>query len=242
MMNAPRAALCALVFSAALSLARAGGLGLFSDQTDVGPRSRPGTGVFDPAAGSYTVGASGANMWFKADAMHYVWTQASGDLSIAADIAFLGASNQGHRKACLVIRQDLSPGSPYADVARHGDGLTSLQFRLAQDQTTAEIQSMTASPTRVRLDKVGDTIVLSVAGPDGVLHPSGASISLHLRDPFYVGLAVCAHDDTAFETAVFTRVELGRASGAAVLPVPGLRIMTLPSGDRRVTDQPAPPK
>lgn len=238
MMIAPRAALCALVLSASLSFAEAGDLGLFTGQTDVGPQSRPGTDAFDPAAGAYTVGASGANMWFKADAMHYVWSKASGDVSIAASIAFLGQSKQGHRKACLVIRQDLSPGSAYADVAQHGDGLTSLQFRKVGDRPTAEIQSMTASPTRVRLDKVGDTVVLSVAGPDGVLRPSGASVRVALRDPFYVGLAVCSHDDSAFETAVFTGVEVGAASAEAARPVPGLRVFTLPTGDQRVTDKP----
>ena len=238
----PLKALCALAALSMVSLARAGEIGLFDGDGDVGSASRPGNCSFDAAAGTYTVGASGANMWFKADAMHYVWKRASGDLSVAADIAFLGTSKQGHRKACLVIRQDLSPGSAYVDVAQHGDGLTSLQFRLEKDGTTAEIQSMVAGPTRVRLDKVGDTVVLSVAGADGVLHPSGASIKLRMADPFYVGLAVCSHDDAAFETAVFSKVAVGAASEAATRPVPGLRIMTLPTGDRRVTDQPLPAK
>ncbi len=238
MMFAPRAALCALVLSAVLPFANAGDIGLFTGQTDVGPQSRPGTAAFDAATGAYAVGASGANMWFKADAMHYVWSKASGDISIAASIAFQGQSKQGHRKACLVLRQDLSPGSAYADVAQHGDGLTSLQFRISQDGPTAEIQSMMASPTRVRLDKVGDTVFLSVAGSDGILHPSGASVCVVLKDPFYVGLAVCSHDDSAFETAIFTGVEVGAASAAATRPVPGLRVFTLPTGDQRVTDKP----
>jgi hypothetical protein len=49
-------------------------------------------------------------------------------------------------------------------------------------------------------------------------------------------MAVCAHDDNAFETAVFSNVEIGNASPAAAAPQPGLKIITLPSGDRRVTD------
>lgn len=168
--------------------------------------------------------------------MHFVWRKASGDMSIGADISFVGSSVQGHRKACLVIRQDLSPGSAYVDVAKHGDGLTSLQFREEAGGVTKEIQSNVAGPSRVRLDKVGDTVYLSVAGADGVLRPSGASFKLRLGDPFYVGLAVSAHDDAAFETAVFSRVEVGAASPDAAVPQPGLRIITLPSGDRRVSD------
>ena len=204
---------------------------------DVGSVSRPGTGSFDAASGSYAIGSSGANMWFKADAMHFVSIQASGDAAIAADIVFVGASSQPHRKACLVIRQDLSPGSAYVDVAVHGDGLASLQYREERDGVTREIQSNVASPTRVRLDKIGDWVYLSVAGADGILRPSGASFKLRFANPFFVGLAVSAHDAAAFETAQFSKVELGRASPAAAAPQPGLRIITLPSGDRRVTDQ-----
>jgi TolB protein len=230
--------LCAAVFLACPGAARAGGgPGIFAGEGDVGTLSRPGTCVFDPASGTYTIGASGANMWFKEDDMHFVWTKASGDISIAADIAFAGASAQPHRKACLVIRQNLDPGSPYVDVACHGDGLTSLQFRAERGGATEEIQSSVSAPRRVRLDRIGDVVYLSVAGASGAPRPSGAQFRLRLSDPYYVGLAVSAHDDRAFETAVFSRVELGAASPEAAVPQPGLRIITLPSGDRRVTDR-----
>ena len=238
MNSTPFRILCASVFLSGAAAAKAqGDLGLFTGQGDVGTVSRPGTGVLDPARGTYTVGASGANMWFKEDAMHYVWKKASGDISIAADVEFAGTSAQPHRKACLVIRQSLEPGSPYVDVAKHGDGLTSLQFREAQEGVTKEIQSNLAAPKRVRLDKIGDTVYLSVAREGEEPHPSGAFFRLRLSDPFYVGLAVSAHDDKAFETAVFSHVEVGAASPAAAVPQAGLKIITLPSGDQRVSDR-----
>jgi TolB protein len=223
------------LFLSALSAARAeGGLGAFTDHGDVGSVSKPGTVTFDPSAGTYTVGASGANMWAKADAMQFVWKKMSGDFSISAEIAFVGTSSQPHRKACLVIRQDLNPGSAYVDVAQHGSGLTSLQFRDAADGMTKEIEAMTDSPTSVRLDRIGDAVYLSVGYAGGKPAPSGASFTLPMKDPVYVGLAVSAHDDKAFETAVFSHVALGSASSAAAAPQPGLTIVTLPSGDRRV--------
>jgi hypothetical protein len=227
----------ALLLSAA-PLSRADpGLGLFTDQADVGTVSRPGTAVFDASAGTYTVGSSGANMWSTSDAMHFVWRKAAGDLSISAAIRFVGTSAQGHRKACLVIRQNLTPGSAYVDVAQHGDGLTSIQFRDAQDGTTREIQSMLANPDRVRLDKVGDTVFLSVARAGEDPRPSGASFRLRFTEPFYVGIAVSAHDDKAFETAVFSRVEVGPSSPALAVVPDNLTIFTLPSGDRRVKEK-----
>jgi hypothetical protein len=236
MRSPSRRFLCLAFLLSGCAVMPLGRLGLFEGETDVGAVSRPGSAAFDAGSGAYTVGASGANMWFKQDAMHYVWRKASGDVSIAADIAFVGASTQPHRKACLVIRQNLDPGSAYVDVAVHGDGLTSLQFRTAQDGTTKEIQSMVASPGRVRLDKIGDWVYLSVARDGGPLRPSGAFFVLNFHAPFYVGLAVTAHDNKAFETAVFSKVEVGAASQDAAVPQPGLRIITLPSGDRRVTD------
>jgi TolB protein len=229
--------LVAGLFLASLSLARAeNGLGIFTDHGDVGTVGKPGTAVFDHALQTYTVGASGANMWFKQDAMHYIWKKVSGDTSIAADIAFIGTSTQAHRKACLVIRQNLDPGSPYVDVAQHGDGLTSLQFRDGADAVTKEIQSNMASPKRVRLDKIGDTVYLSVSADGTDPHPSGCSFALQFKNPFYVGLAVSAHDDNAFEIAVFSNVKIGAASADAAVAQPGLTIITLPSGDRRVSD------
>jgi len=225
-----------LLLSACMMAPAPGEFGVFTSQSDVGTVSRPGTAVFDASQGTYTISSSGANMWFAEDDMHFVWKQASGDVSIAADIAFLGASKQGHRKGCLMIRQNLDPGSAMADVAVHGDGLTSLQFRDAAGGSCKEIQSMMAKPERVRLDKIGDDVYLSVAAAGEDPHPSGASHAVHFTEPFYIGLAVSAHDNTAFETAVFSKVEVGPASAAAAVPAPGLRVMTLPSGDRRVTD------
>jgi len=233
--------LCASVLVSACAVAQplppAGELGDFSGRTDVGAVGRPGTAFYDAARGTYTVGASGANMWFAEDAMHFVWRKVAGDGSISADIAFVGASAQPHRKACLVLRQNLDPGSAYVDVAVHGDGLTSLQFRDAEGAATKEIQSNVASPQRVRLDKIGDTVYLSVARAGEEPHPSGCLFQLHLNNPFYIGLAVSAHDNAAFETAVFSKVEIGRASPAAAAPQGGLKIITLPSGDRRVSDR-----
>jgi TolB protein len=213
-----------------------GGLGIFTDHGDVGIVSQPGTAVYDAAKDTYTVGGSGANMWAKADAMQYLWRKKSGDFSIAADIAFVSPSSQPHRKACLVVRQNLDPGSPYVDVAQHGSGLTSLQFRDTQDGMTREIEAMTDGPTRVRLDRIGDDFYLSVGYNGAEPNPSGASYHLALKDPVYVGLAVCAHDDAAFETAVFSDVKIGSASRDAAAPQPGLHVITLPSGDQRVTD------
>ncbi len=207
--------------------------GRFTGRSDIGAPKHTGTVAFDAAQGSYTIGGGGANMWFKTDAFHYVWKQAEGDIALSADIDFVGQSAEPHRKACLLIRQSLDAGSAYVDVALHGDGLTSLQFRASTGEVTREVQSAMVAPHRLRLEKIGDYIYLSLAGADGVLHPSGCSVRLPFNGPFYIGLGVCAHNADAFETAVFSKVEIGAPSASVKAVRSSLETITIASGDRR---------
>jgi len=169
-------------------------------------------------------------MWFKTDSFHYVWQKVEGDTALAADIAFPATGGNAHRKGVLMIRQTLDQDSAYADVAFHGDGLTSLQFREAAGDVTHEVQTVIKAPKRLRIEKVGDTVYMSLAGDDGVLHPSGSSARLAFKGPFYIGLGVCAHDEKAFETAVFSNVVMGPPSVATVRS--SLEYVKIPSGDR----------
>jgi hypothetical protein len=102
-------------------------LGLFEGHGDVGAVGVPGSVAYDAGPKSYLVTGGGENMWFAEDALHFVWKRVSGDVSLAADIRWLGTGGNAHRKACLLIRQSLDPKSAYADAVIHGDGLTSLQ-------------------------------------------------------------------------------------------------------------------
>ena len=54
-----------------------------------------------------------------------------------------------------MIRQSLDADSAYVDVALHGDGLTSLQFREAKGAATHEVQANVVGPARLRLEKRG---------------------------------------------------------------------------------------
>lgn len=235
------AALAALLAAPAASAVAPsqGNIGLFAGHTDIGAVGRPGTVEYDPVWRTYTVTGSGVDMWDRSDMMSFVWKRASGDLSIAADILLVGTSEQPHRKACLVIRQNLDPDSPYVDVAVHGFGLAALQYRGTTGGVTHEIQSDVATPRRVRLDKIGDTVYLSIA-PEGagMPKPSGASIRVVIKDPFYIGLAACSHDNAGLETVLFRNVEVGAASPDTAVRQPNVRIETLPNGDRRVVRTP----
>lgn len=185
-------------------------LGIFEGQSDVGSVTPPGTLVYDPAEHTYTIVAAGANLWSTVDAFHFVWKKISGDISLTADIDFpikTGNPNP-HRKALLMFRQSLDADGVYADAAQHGAGLTALQYRQAAGATTQDIELDVSSPKRLRLEKRGDTITMFLSMGSEPIHQVGASIKLHMQEPFYVGLGVCSHDEKVVEKAVFSNVEL----------------------------------
>ncbi|AOS43238.1 translocation protein TolB [Lacunisphaera limnophila] len=221
-----------LLWSAGLG-AHEGRLGQFADHTDIGAPRHAGTVAYDEQAKTYTVGGGGTNMWFRNDAFHLVWTQVEGDIALATDIAFAGTGGDPHRKAVLMIRQSLAPDAAYADVAVHGDGLTSLQFRETAGEVTHEVQTAITAPKRLRIEKVGDYVYMSLAGEDSVLRPSGCSTRLPFAGPFYLGIGVCAHNDAAFETAVFSNVVIGPPSAEVTAVRSSLEFVYVASGDRR---------
>jgi dipeptidyl aminopeptidase/acylaminoacyl peptidase len=137
-----------------------------------------------------------------------------------------------------MIRQSLDGNSPSVDIARHGDGLTSLQFRDSIGGDAHEVQSNVSAPKRMRLEKRGDYFYAFVAGKDGHLEPSGASTKLALTGPFYVGIGVSAHDKEVTETAIFSNVkleELPPATDAKALLYSSLETVSIASTDRRVS-------
>lgn len=180
--------------------------GIFEGNNDIGNVKKEGFVKFNTSDNSYTVSGGGTNMWANEDELHYVWKKMSGDVSIAANIEWIGNGGDPHRKACLIIRQNLESGSPYADAAVHGDGLTSIQYREVAGEITREIQSNISAPQRVRIEKAGDFLSMSIAYGDGDLQSSGGTFKLPFTEPFYVGLGVCAHNNDTIETAVFSNV------------------------------------
>jgi hypothetical protein len=92
----------------AVSPARAD-IGQFETSADVGKVDPPGSATFDKESNQYKITASGANIWAKIDAFHFLYRKISGDVTLAADIAFVGEGKNPHRKAGWMIRQSLEP-------------------------------------------------------------------------------------------------------------------------------------
>jgi WD40 repeat protein len=210
--------------------------GLFEGHADVGSVLHPGSLEFNPSSEAYVITGSGENMWFTKDAFHFAWKKMSGDVSLTADVGLANGGGNEHKKAVLMIRQSLDEDSPYADVALHASGLTSLQYRAQKGAATHEVQANISAPARLRIVKRGDFISVWLAGPGGELKVSGASVRLPFPGTFYVGIGVCAHDKDAVEKATFSRVELTSPPAASREPTlySSLETVAIASTDRRV--------
>ena len=143
--------------------------GAFESHGDVGTVLHPGSVAYDATKKSYTIAGSGENMWFGADAFQFARKKISGDATLSADISFLGSGGNAHRKAVLMIRQSLDADSVYADIALHGNGLTSLQFRDEKGGFTHEVQSPISAPKRLRIEKHGAYFTMWLSGETGEL-------------------------------------------------------------------------
>ncbi|HKT46070.1 MAG TPA: hypothetical protein VJP87_00975 [Candidatus Acidoferrales bacterium] len=188
--------------------ARAGNssLGIFENHSDVGTVLHAGSAEFDRGKSVYTLTGSGENMWLGKDAFQFVWRKVSGDVAIAADISFQGEGGNAHRKAVLMIRQSLDADSVYVDVARHGNGLTSLQYRVEKGDITHQIVSHFWAPKRVRIEKHGDMYSMWVdADTDGLKQDAVTRVAM--QEPFYVGIGVCSHDKDVVERAFFSNLQ-----------------------------------
>lgn len=94
----------------------------------------------------------------------------------------------------------------YADACVHGDILSSLQFRLADNDTTGQLVLSSYHPTEIELQRSGDTFTFSAA----VFGETYKSVSkeLSLAEELYAGLFICSHEEDVMEQAIFSNVQV----------------------------------
>ncbi|MDZ7639907.1 MAG: hypothetical protein U5J83_16925 [Bryobacterales bacterium] len=186
-------------------------LGLFEASTDVGTVRVAGASHYDTQSATYRLSGAGENMWLATDAFHFVWKKLSGDFRLAADIAFEGEGKNPHRKAVLMLRQSLDADAAYVDIAIHGDGLTSMQFRGGKGASTQELQFGKPAPGRAELVRQGNRIFVRLDGVEMRLGERSVRMENFLRGEVYAGIGVCSHEIGLAETALFRNVILENA-------------------------------
>ncbi|MEZ5424871.1 MAG: hypothetical protein R2747_01280 [Pyrinomonadaceae bacterium] len=182
-------------------------IGLFGASGDVGDVKKGGTARFDLDTEEYTLVGSGANMWAKRDEFHFLWKKLEGDFILTARARFVGKGVEPHRKMGLIIRSGLESDAAQASAVVHGDGLTSLQFRRAKGSDTEEIKTDLKAADVLRLQRKGDTFIMSVAR-FGEPFTTVQVAEVPLGASALAGLFVCSHNPDVSEEAVFRDVRL----------------------------------
>jgi len=204
-------------------------IGVFEGQSDVGSAVVPGSAGYDAGTKQYTIHSAGYNIWYTRDEFRFLWKKMSGDVSLAADIAYPDPNGYGDRKAVLVIRQSLEDDSKEALVALHGLGMihlaqrpetnvrvTDLEFRIAgrgRPGGASPDSLVNVMAKRIGIEKRGDSIALFVSLEGEPMHQFGPPITLHFDAPFYVGIGFCSHLPDKADTAVLSDVVLENAAG-----------------------------
>jgi hypothetical protein len=204
-------------------------IGLFEGQSDIGSAVVPGSAAYDPATRQYTINSAGYNVWYTRDEFRYLWKKMSGDISLAADIAFPDPNGYGDRKAVLVIRQNLDDDSVEALAALHGASMIQLAQRPEKNTRIKDIEYrvggrgrpggaspdtlVTVMPRRIGIEKHGDSFTLFVSLEGEPMHQFGPPIDLHIDAPFYVGIGFCSHLPDKSDTAIFSNVVLENSAG-----------------------------
>jgi len=106
-----------------------------------------------------------------------------------------------------MARKSLDADSAYADVAVHGDGLTSLQSRKAKGAITEQVVAQVAKADVIQLERRGNAYTLRAArwGEPYAVAQLG---DLDLGEELYVGLFLCSHNADVVERGIFRNVRL----------------------------------
>ncbi|QEG24649.1 TolB family protein [Mariniblastus fucicola] len=213
-------------------------LGWFSDSGDVGAVENKGSVVYNAEEKSYVVAGSGLNMWFGDDQCQFVWRKMKGDFLVRAHAELLGEGVDPHRKLGVMFRKFLDADAPYVDIAVHGDGLTSMQYRLTKGADTLQVESKLMGPDVMQLERKDGKFIMSVA-KFGDTFSQEELAGLDLGDEVYVGIFVCSHNKDVVEKGKFSNVRI-------VVPVPDdyqpyrdyfgsrLEVMDVETGHRKI--------
>jgi hypothetical protein len=186
-------------------------------------RGYPGSvGSFvEGPAGTYTMTASGADIWavngVEADEFHFAYKMLTGAGSIIAKVESLENTN-GWAKAGVMIRESLNSDSAHAFACITPNNGAASQYRPTTGGTSGNFnQTGLAAPYWVKLERSISglfTVSHSSDGTDWQPVTGATAQNISMGSNVYIGLALTSHDAAQTCQAVFTKVTTtGNVSG-----------------------------
>ena len=180
------------------------------------PSPPAGTFVESPA-GTYTMTASGTDIWDVPDVrrptsyhdeFHYAYTAANGDCWITAKVESI-SNTDPWAKAGVMIRDSTDANSIHAMVCITPGNGVAFQYRTATGGASTNAANITGvtTPCWLALERSGNMFTASYATVQGEWNVLG-QMSIEMSNPISTGLSLTAHNVTAVCTAVFKDVAL----------------------------------
>jgi hypothetical protein len=160
--------------------------------------------------GTYTITASGADIWavngVEADEFHFAYKMLSGAGSIVAKVQSVDNTNDW-AKAGVMIRQTLDPDSAHAMmVVTPGSGV-SFQRRPSTGGTSVDTTTAgNTAPYWVKIERDLAGNFMASRSANGTSWTTQGTEIIPMGSNVYIGLAVTAHDTSLTCEAVFSNV------------------------------------
>ena len=175
-------------------------------------RGNPGTvGSFaEGPVGTYTMTASGADIWNESDEFHYAYKTLTGIGTMVAKVESIDNTN-AWAKAGVMIRETLDPGSVHATmVVTPGNGV-SFQRRPMTDAASTSANSATGgsefAPYWIKIERDQSGNFKAYSSTNGSAWTMlGTPENIQMGSNVYIGLAVTSHDAALTCQAIFSNV------------------------------------
>jgi hypothetical protein len=157
-------------------------------------------------AGTYTITASGADIWDSSDQFHFAYKQYSGSGSIIAKVESV-QNTHGFAKAGVMIRDTLEPDSINTALLITPENGVRFQYRQTTGGSTDRefVEGITA-PQWVKLERTIGGLIRAYYSTDGTTWTQLPMKTVTMSTPLYIGLAVTSHEAELTCEAKFSNV------------------------------------
>jgi len=212
-----------------VSAAPSGGLPAPWNSQDIGGVAQAGSASVNGSTWSVT--ASGADVWGTADQFHFVHQLLTGDGSVVARVATI-QNVDVWTKAGVMIRTSLAPDSAHGFMIVTPNGSTkglAFQRRTVTGGASTHTAGGDGGPPRwVKLTRAAD-MLFAYQSPDGSNWTLVGSDTVAMGATVYAGLAVTSHNNGALATATFDNVSVTPAGTSPPANVPPTVAVTSPT-------------
>jgi hypothetical protein len=179
--------------------------------SDVGAVGISGNARIDVDNDVFSVHGSGKDLYFQADAFHYLYKQVAGDVGIVARV--LSQDNtRSYARAGIMIRESLTTNAVNAAMITTPSGFKEFIWR-TQDTVNSDetITGPSSDNLWLRLVRKYDSLVVACVSKDGINWTVQDEQTVRINHDAYIGLVNCAANNAALNTSTFDRVQIATA-------------------------------